>query len=219
VTTRFRPIVPQASPARPADAKLSDKEAASRGEEEKRAALLAAELERAKEEGHGSGYNEGWNAAAADVRARLETPLTELAEALQARLAEVDALLAGIAPDIARMIVQHAIDLAEAVVAAPCAFDRAQLARRLISEAAAEKRQRHRVVCLAHSDTIAALEKDLRHVGCTAESCPDMAPGGVILRITDLDLGREIAEWDASVARQVELLRKLLIDGTPGHGE
>jgi len=219
MTTRFRPIVPQASPASSAADEEADEEAQRRSAEADRAAQLAAERRRAREEGRKSGYEEGWSEAAADVRTRLEAPLDQLAEALRTRLAEIDALLAGVAPDIARMIVQHAIDLAEALVSLPSAFDRVSLARRLIAEAAAENRGRRKMICLAHPDTVAALEQDLLHAGCVAEPCPDMAPGGVVVRITDLDLGRAVAEWDASVGRQVGLLRKLLAEEQLAYGK
>ena len=216
---RFRPIVPPAPSIAGKDVEISDEDAARGNEEAERKSLLDAERARAKEEGHGSGYNEGWNAAAADVRARLEAPLASLATALRSRLAEIDALLTGVTPDIARIIVRHAIELAEALVSAPCAFDREPLARRLIAEAAAENGARRKLVCLARPETIAALEEDLRHAGCAAEPHPEMIEGGIVLRIADTDLGREITEWDASVARQVGLLRKLLSEGGAELGE
>ncbi len=212
MTRRFRPVVPEASAAPRAEDGERDGEASGQSAEAERASLLAAELRRAKEEGFRAGYEEGWERAAAAVRVRLEAPLGELAEALRARLAEVDAELAGVAPDIARMIACHAIDLAEALVSSPCAFDRVGLARRLIAEAAGESRPERRVVCRAHPETIAALEPDLRQAGCTEDPCPDMAPGGVVVRLVDLDLKRDVAEWDASVARQVGLLRRLLAE-------
>ncbi len=216
---RFRPIVPRAPSAPAKDAGIPDEETARKDEEAKRRSLLKAELERAKEEGHGSGYKEGWNAAAADVRTRLEAPLADLAGALRSRLAEIDALLAGVTPDIARIIVHHAIGLAEALVSAPCAFDRTHLARRLIAEAAAENSPPRKLTCLAHPETITLLEEDLRRADCAAEPHPEMTQGGVVLRLTDIDPGREISEWDASVARQVGLLRKLLSEGGATLGE
>ncbi|HUC18059.1 MAG TPA: hypothetical protein VMA37_10280 [Acetobacteraceae bacterium] len=216
---RFRPIVPSVPPIPMKNVETSDEEAATRDEEAKRKSLLEAAFERAQKEGHGSGYTEGWNAAAADVRTRLEAPLADLAGALRSGLAELDALLAGVTPDIARIIVRHAIELAEALVSAPCAFDRKPLARRLIAEAAAETSLRRKLICLAHPETIAMLEEDLRHAGCAAEPHPEMTEGGIVLRIADIDLGREIAEWDASVSRQVGLLRKLLNEGGAGLGK
>ncbi|HWA79955.1 MAG TPA: hypothetical protein VG848_06555 [Acetobacteraceae bacterium] len=216
---RFRPVIPQAPSASVRDVGILDEETARKDEEAKRKSLLNAELERAKEEGRGSGYREGWEAAAADVRARLDPPLADLAGALRSRLAEIDALLAGVTPDIARLIVHHAIELAEALVSAPCAFDRTQLARRLIAEAAAENGPPRKLVCLAHPETIALLEEDLRRAGCAGEPHPEMTRGGIVLRLTDIDLGREISEWDASVARQVGQLRKLLSEGETVLGE
>ena len=215
---RFRPVIHEASAAPSAAGEMADEEARKRSAEADRAALLAGELRRAREEGNRAGYTEGWNQAASDVRARLEAPLAELVEAMRMRLAEIDALLAGVAPDIAGMIVHHAIDLAEALVSLPSAFDRIGLARRLVTEAAAETRGRRKLLCLAHPDTLAALEQDLRRAGCASEPCPDMSPGGIVLRIADLDLGRDVAEWDASVARQVGLLRKLLAEEALAHG-
>jgi flagellar biosynthesis/type III secretory pathway protein FliH len=218
VTRRFRPVILEESAVPSAADGMADEEALRRGAEADRAAQLAAELRRAREDGHRAGYTEGWNQAASDVRARLEAPLAELVETLRIRLAEIDAVLTGVTPDIARMIVRHAIDLAEAVVSLPSAFDRIGLARHLVAEAAAENRGRRRMVCLAHPDTIATLEQDLRQAGCVSEPCPDMILGGIVLRIADLDLGRDVAEWDASVARQVGLLRKLIAEDNLAHG-
>lgn len=219
MTRRFRPVVPEVAAAPVAAEESADEAALRRSAQAERAALLAAELRRAKEDGRRAGYEEGWNAAAAEVRARLEGPLRELAEQLKQRLAEIDALLAGVAPEVARMIVDHAIALAEALVGAPSAFDRVGLARHLIAEAAAENCGRRRLVCRAHPETIAALEEDLRRAGSVPEPCPEMVPGGVVLRIAELDLGRDVAEWDASVARQVGLLKKLLAEERAAHGK
>ncbi|HTU54263.1 MAG TPA: hypothetical protein VMF62_09860 [Acetobacteraceae bacterium] len=219
MTRWFRPVVPELAAAPVAAEESPDEAALRRSAEAERTALLAAERRRAEEDGRRAGYEEGWNAAAAEVRARLEGPLRELAEQLKQRLAEIDALLAGVAPDIARMIVHHAIALAEALVGAPSAFDRIGLARHLIAEAAEENRGRRRLVCRAHPETIAALEEDLRHAGSVLEPCAEMAPGGVVLRIAELDLGRDVAEWDASVARQLGLLKKLLAEERPAYGK
>lgn len=215
VTWRFRPIVTKSPAAASADGGagnvVSVEDAAAQ-----RAASLEEEMRRAREECRKAGYEEGLARGAADARARVGEPLSELVEALKAKLAEVDALLAGVAPEVARMIINHAVFLAEALIGSPCAFDRGLLARKLVAEAEAAAGPGRRVICRAHPDTIAAIEQDLRHAGCTPDPCPSMAPGGVVVSAVDANLKREVAEWDASVTRQVALLKGLILEGKVG---
>lgn len=204
---RFEHILPAATrvPVEPgaADAALDDREQ----EERALRAALADERRRVVAEAHDAGYREGWQAAQADVKERLEAPTLVLAEELRQQLHRVQAIMVESRPYLAQSIVDHAIRLAEAITGAPFAMDRVGLQERLIVEAGAERSRGTHLVCRGHPETLAGLEAVLQRMDCAVESDPAMARGGIRLALKNVELNRRIAEWDASVERQVDALR------------
>lgn len=206
---RFEPVLtrtqkPAADAAAAAAARVAAaREAADRAEREARAEQHRQAVDAAWE----TGYRDGWAAAQAEVKARLEQPMIALAEALKEKIDGLDRLLDECRPALTQAIVDHAMRLAEALTGAAPAFDRKPLHERLITAAATERGEGIQLACRGHPSTLADLAEALQRVGATAEPDPTMAPGGIQVSLSDPTTKRQIAEWDASVESQIANLR------------
>lgn len=185
------------------EAAAAEREAAERAREE----ALHEERRRVIAAGREQGYREGWAAAQRDIQTRLEQPLMALTTALEEKLQSLERIVSDCGPALTQAIVSHAMRLAEAATGAPSVIDRRSLQERLIVEASAECGEGGRLSCRAHPDTLESIADILREMGCAAEPDPTMAVGGIVLFVKDPETNRRIAEWDASVERQVAAIR------------
>lgn len=203
---RFEPVLDHAAEAeskRNCATAAADRQAAERARQE----ALTEERQRAITSGREHGYREGWAAAQKDVQARLEQPLTALIKTLEEKLDSLEHMIGDCGPVFAQAIVDHAMRLAEAATGSPSVLDRRSLQERLIVEATTERGEGSRLSCRAHPSTLDDIAGLLRDVGCVAEPDPTMAAGGIVLFVKDPETNRRIAEWDASVERQLAAIR------------
>jgi flagellar biosynthesis/type III secretory pathway protein FliH len=206
---RFEPVLlrtqkPAADDAAAAAAHAAAREATERAE---RDAQRSEQHKRALAAAREAGYRDGWDAAQADVKARLEQTMIALADALQEKIDGLDRLLDECRPALTQAIVNHAVRLAEALTGAPSAFDRKALHDRLIVTAAAERGEGIQLVCRAHPATLADLSDVLQRVGGAADPDPQMEAGGIQVLLCEPTTKRQIAEWDATVESQIATLR------------
>lgn len=203
---RFVPVLGHATTAnaeRDREAERAERAAAERARQE----ALNEEQRRVIAAGRDQGYQEGWAAAQQDVQTRLEQPLMALTKALEEKLQSLERVVSECGPTLTQAIVRHAMQLAEAATGAPSVIDRRSLQERLIVEATAECGEGSRLSCRAHPSTLEDIADVLREMGCVAEPDPTMAVGGVVLFVKDPETNRRIAEWDASVERQIAAIR------------
>jgi flagellar biosynthesis/type III secretory pathway protein FliH len=211
---RFEPVLGPGGRAtggaRPSDAAIAAaaNEAAECAERQRR----AEERQRAIESGRQDGYRDGWAEAQAEVKSRLERPMVALVAALEEKIEGLARLVEDCRPALAQAIVNHSVRLAEAVTGSPAAIDRRDLQERLIGEAASERGERMRLICRANPTTLGDLAEVLHRVECVCEPDAALAVGGILLFLTEPDTNRLIAEWDASVERQIASLRAGLGD-------